>query len=91
MEAPQIGVMFPAYYIFNGLLSVLLVLHAIWTYFILKIAYKALFTNQVCGMSNHAETFMDCLKLYKRFNKPEAQVKGATDMNHMHGTSELRI
>jgi len=46
VEAPQIGVMFPAYYIFNGLLSVLLVLHAIWTYFILKIAYKALFTNQ---------------------------------------------
>jgi len=46
IEAPQLVEMFPAYYIFNGLLSVLLVLHVIWTYFILKIGYKAL-ANQV--------------------------------------------
>jgi len=42
VEAPQLREMFPAYYIFNGLLSVLLVLHVVWTYFILKIAYIAL-------------------------------------------------
>ena len=48
IEAPQIVEMFPAYYIFNGLLAVLLVLHVIWTYFILKIIYKAMYSGKVC-------------------------------------------
>jgi hypothetical protein len=47
VEAPQLVEMFPAYYIFNGLLSVLLVLHVIWTYFIMKIAYNALSSAKV--------------------------------------------
>ena len=42
VEAPQILEMFPAYYIFNGLFSILLVLHVIWTYFIYKVAYRSL-------------------------------------------------
>lgn len=46
IEAPQIVEMFPAYYIFNGLLSILLVLHVIWTYFILKIVYKAMYSGK---------------------------------------------
>ena len=33
--------MFPAYYIFNGLFSILLILHVVWTFFIYKIAYRA--------------------------------------------------
>ena len=37
--------MFPAYYIFNFLLSILLVLHVIWTYYIFKILYKALYSG----------------------------------------------
>jgi len=41
IEAPQLVEMFPAYYIFNFLLSILLVLHVIWTYYILKIAYRS--------------------------------------------------
>jgi len=36
----QIVPMFPVYYIFNFLLSVLQILHIIWTYYIVKIAYK---------------------------------------------------
>ena len=47
IEAPQIVEMFPAYYIFNGLLSILSVLHVIWTYFILKIIYKAMYSGKV--------------------------------------------
>ena len=47
IEAPQMVEMFPAYYIFNGLLSVLLVLHVIWTYFILKIAFHAVLAKKV--------------------------------------------
>jgi len=46
IEAPQMVEMFPAYYIFNGLLSVLLVLHVIWTYFILKIAFHAVLAKK---------------------------------------------
>jgi len=46
IEAPQIVEMFPAYYIFNGLLAILLVLHVIWTYFILKIIYKAMYSGK---------------------------------------------
>ena len=47
MEAPQLVEMFPAYYIFNGLLSILLVLHVIWTYFILKMAYFSVYAKEV--------------------------------------------
>ena len=39
--------MFPAYYIFNSLLILLLMLHAIWTYLIIKIAYRAFNAGQV--------------------------------------------
>ena len=34
--------MFPAYYLFNFLLYILQVMHVIWFYMILRIAYKAL-------------------------------------------------
>merc|ERR1712117_351542 len=46
IEAPQIVEMFPAYYIFNALLSTLLILHVVWTYFILKIVYKGIYTGK---------------------------------------------
>nr|CAD7197295.1 unnamed protein product [Timema douglasi] len=46
IEAPKLVAMFPAYYIFNTLLCILLMLHFIWTYLILKIAYKALVAGQ---------------------------------------------
>lgn len=47
IEAPKIVPMFPAYYIFNSLLILLLGLHMIWTYLILKIAYNAFYAGQV--------------------------------------------
>jgi len=43
----QIVQMFPAYYIFNVLLSTLLILHVIWTYYILKILCQALLSGRV--------------------------------------------
>lgn len=49
IEAPKIVPMFPAYYIFNSLLILLLLLHAIWTYLILQIAYRAFHAGQVCA------------------------------------------
>ncbi|XP_055374984.1 ceramide synthase 6-like [Condylostylus longicornis] len=47
VEAPRILPMFPAYYIFNSLLIMLLLLHIAWTYLILQIAYNALKVGQM--------------------------------------------
>lgn len=49
VEAPRILPMFPAYYIFNSLLVLLLILHVAWTYLILQIAYNALKVGQMEG------------------------------------------
>lgn len=49
VEAPQILPMFPAYYIFNTLLILLLVLHVCWTYLILQIVIKAIKSGQMEG------------------------------------------
>ena len=56
VEAPQVAEMFPAYYIFNGLLTILLVLHIFWTYFILKIVYMAIFTGKVSKLKTYTIT-----------------------------------
>jgi len=39
--------MFPAYYIFNGLLCALQALHIVWTWFIVRIAIHAIKNNGV--------------------------------------------
>lgn len=49
IDAPTIVPMFPAYYIFNSLLCVLLVLHIFWTYLILKIVHNSLNAGQMDG------------------------------------------
>ncbi|XP_058118286.1 ceramide synthase 5 [Anopheles ziemanni] len=49
VEAPQILPMFPAYYIFNTLLILLLVLHIGWTYLIMQIVIKAIKSGQMEG------------------------------------------
>ena len=54
--------MFPAYYIFNALLSTLLILHVVWTYFILKIVYKGIYTGKVSSFT-HAVQQLDRYKL----------------------------
>lgn len=47
IEAPRILPMFPAYYIFNSMLLLLLCLHVAWTYMILKIAHNSLKSGKV--------------------------------------------
>lgn len=47
IEAPTIVPMFPAYYIFNGLLIGLQVLHVIWSYMILRLALHALASGKL--------------------------------------------
>lgn len=47
MEAPTILPMFPAYFIFNSLLVLLLLLHIAWTYLILLIVKSSLKSGQV--------------------------------------------
>lgn len=45
IDAKKLVEMFPAYYIFNTLLVLLLGLHIIWTYFILKVLYRAVLSG----------------------------------------------
>ncbi|XP_066593918.1 ceramide synthase 6 [Prorops nasuta] len=61
IEAPKLVPMFPAYYIFNSLLILLLFLHAIWTWLILKIAYNAFNAGQMEGdiRSNSSDDVSD--------------------------------
>lgn len=50
INAPQVvNQMFPAYYIFNGLLFLLLGLHLYWTHLILRIAYLSWNSGKVDG------------------------------------------
>nr|XP_049699062.1 ceramide synthase 6 isoform X1 [Helicoverpa armigera] len=49
IRAPMLLPMFPAYYIFNSLLCLLLVLHIVWTWLILQIAYVAIKAGQMDG------------------------------------------
>ncbi|XP_059478927.1 ceramide synthase 6 [Neocloeon triangulifer] len=49
IEAPTIVEMFPAYYIFNSLLLLLLVLHIGWTYLILRIVQNSIMAGQMDG------------------------------------------
>jgi len=60
--------MFPAYYIFNSLLILLLFLHAIWTYLIIKIAYRAFNAGQVCAVdlykSSHSRSLKRTFPIY---------------------------
>ncbi|XP_067638275.1 ceramide synthase 6 isoform X5 [Eurosta solidaginis] len=49
VEAPKILPMFPAYYIFNSLLILLLLLHIVWTYLILKIVVDSLQKGLMSG------------------------------------------
>jgi len=47
IEAPKIVPMFAAYYIFNSMLTILLCLHLFWTWYICRVAFKALTTGRV--------------------------------------------
>ncbi|KAJ8950754.1 hypothetical protein NQ318_011247 [Aromia moschata] len=49
IDAPKIVPMFPAYYIFNSLLILLLLLHCFWTYLILKLVYNSLKAGKMEG------------------------------------------
>ncbi|XKL59167.1 hypothetical protein PGB90_000183 [Kerria lacca] len=50
MEAPYVAkMMFPAYYIFNGLLILLLILHIFWTVLIFQLAYRTWTAGQLEG------------------------------------------
>ena len=39
--------MFPVYYIFNFLMTILLMLHTMWFYFIIKVALKVMMNSGV--------------------------------------------
>ena len=48
--------MFPVYYIFNFLLSVLLILHIIWFYYTCKVAFKVIFSFEIMFAINFTDS-----------------------------------
>lgn len=70
VEAPSILPMFPAYYIFNTLLILLLVLHIGWTYLIIQIAVKAIRSGQVsyygCKINIRSDILFGFLRRYAK-------------------------
>jgi len=54
-DAIRLSSMFPAYYIFNGLLCLLQVLHIVWTYLLFKVLYKALTEKHIEDMRSDSE------------------------------------
>lgn len=63
IEAPSILPMFPAYFIFNSLLILLLLLHIAWTYLILKIAYDSLKSGKVSQITKSRTYFSNVMKV----------------------------
>ncbi|XP_039751742.1 ceramide synthase 6-like isoform X1 [Pararge aegeria] len=63
IRAPMLLPMFPAYYIFNSLLILLLILHIVWTCLILQIAYYAIKAGQMkskyVSNTNDLKYYMD--------------------------------
>jgi len=51
--------MFPAYYIFNGLLATLQLLHLLWTYFLIKAIHKALIKGNIGDERSDSEPSED--------------------------------
>ena len=49
--------MIPVYYIFNSLFSILLVLHIIWFYYIVKIAYKVSISHILKRNTDHLDNY----------------------------------
>lgn len=56
VEAPQLLQYFPAYFLFNGLLSLLLLLNILWAYYICKVAYTALTTSETIANDIRSDT-----------------------------------
>jgi len=55
LDASSFIQMFPAYYIFNGLLGTLQILHILWTYFLIKAIHKALVKGGVDDQRSDSE------------------------------------
>lgn len=58
-EAITIVPMFPAYYVFNGLLCALQILHIVWTWLIIKIAYQAFTVDGVKDLRSDSDESED--------------------------------
>lgn len=79
--------MFPAYYIFNGLLCSLQVLHIIWTWFIVRIAIHAVQNN---GVSSTLSPFKGHCQYFKLFEQIKDLRSDDESSDAIRGSSEDR-
>jgi len=89
IEAPKIVPMFPAYYIFNSMLMILLVLHAFWTYYILKIAVKAIVSGKVEDSRSSSESLSEISDSEEEKNSKTNNKTTNNINNHTSQNSEI--
>ncbi|KAJ2940318.1 hypothetical protein O0L34_g11901 [Tuta absoluta] len=77
IRAPMLLPMFPAYYIFNGLLLLLLCLHVVWTWLILQIGYRAIVVGKMDGDLRSSSSELSDSPRSSNHNSP-------TRHNHTH-------
>ncbi len=76
--AKKIVPMFPAYYIFNSLLLMLLLLHIIWTYFILKVLYRAILSGQVLKSHSFPLSLVDTKPIFAPASQMEKDSRSSS-------------
>merc|ERR1712241_922540 len=59
VEAPQLIQYFPGYFVFNALLSALLLLNIVWAYLIIKVVYNSLMVNESIANDIRSDTSKD--------------------------------
>merc|ERR1711988_995431 len=59
VEAPQLIQYFPGYFVFNALLSALLLLNIVWAYLICKVVYNSLMSNETIANDIRSDTSED--------------------------------
>ena len=59
VEAPQLIQYFPGYFVFNALLSALLLLNIVWAYLICKVVYNSLMANETIANDIRSDTSED--------------------------------
>lgn len=92
VEAKRVVPMFPAYYIFNTLLILLLILHCVWTYMILQIAIRAIRVGQMDGdVRSSSDEISDSSRDENRENREKPSTNGTPKREQRHSSPRKQI
>ncbi|KPJ13011.1 LAG1 longevity assurance-like 6 [Papilio machaon] len=88
IRAPMLQPMFPAYYIFNSLLCLILGLHLVWTWLILQVAYKAITAGKLDGDIRSSSSELSDSSHQSNHSTPNRAHAHANSNAHAHTNSK---